>query len=223
MRKPAESKTSYFLSKKGKKVLKISLILSVVVLGAGFFLYAYLSYAGKLTYEKYLEGKDFYLKAQAEEDKQQEKSDLKKAAELFEEIISRKFFSGNKQEVFVYLADCFYRLGESDKSINLIKDFLKRYPKSYFSPWMRLKIASIYEEKGNYEEAIKYYQIIRERYAQTSVAPEAVLGEARCCEALGRKEAALKLYQNLISRYPLSSQAKIAEAKLQNFARTNEG
>jgi len=207
----------YFKSARGKKVLKFSLILVVVVLVLAGGLYTYASYVKKESFEKYSRAQDLYLQAIGKEGKEKIE-DLEKAAKLFKEVTSHKFWSYNKEETLFYLADCFYRLGNLEKSIEALKELQEKYSSGYFYPWVRLKMALIYEQMEEYKKAIKVYRGIQERFSQTSVAPEALLGEARCQELTGNKEEALKIYQNLISRYPLSPQAEIAEAKLQHLS-----
>ncbi len=217
MGKLSKNKIMDLLSVRKKRILKLSLIFSiaVAVLVAGLFIY--LNYVNRLTYEKYLLAQDLYLQAEQEQNEEKVES-LGKAATLFEKVIAQKLWFGNREEIFFYLADCLYRLGNYEKSIKTLEEFQKKYPRSYFSPWARLKMALIYEEMEKYKQAIKIYEIIKEKYAQNPVAPEALLGEARCRELTGDKEGAIKMYRNLISRYPLSYQAKIAEVKLQYFS-----
>lgn len=217
MKNSAKDRVSQFLSEREKKILKISLISGavIVILVAG--IYTYINHANKMAYSKYLEAKDLYVQAEAKEEGEKMK-ELKRATALFKEVIANKLFLGSKEEAFIYLINCLYELGDYDEDVKVIQNFEKRYPRSYFSPWMRLKMALIYEQMGKYKEAKDNYKIIREKYAQSSIAPEALLGEARCQEALGNKGEAIKIYQNLVSRYPLSYQAKVAEAKLQDFS-----
>lgn len=211
-----KNKISYFKSEKGKRVLKLSLMFGVAAAVLVGGLYMYVSHINKVSYEKYVKAQDLYLQAIREDEKKE--GSLKKAAELFEEVISQRLWFGNKEEALFYLADCLYRSGSLEESVQTLEKFKEDYPSSYFSPWVQLKLALIYEQMGSYQQAINLYERIKKEHAQTSVAPEAFLGQARCQELLHSKEEAFKTYQRLISRYPLSPQAEIADVKLQHFS-----
>ncbi len=216
IKKFIESKILYLKSSQGKRLLKLSLTSGTVALVLIVVFYIYLNNVNKKTYEKYLQAQNLYL-MNVEEQQNEENGDFQQAIKLFEEVIGQRFWSGNKQEAFFYLADSLFRLESYEESIQVLKEFEKKYPNSYFYSWAKLKSALIYEQMGNYQQAIQLYETIKEEYAQTFVAPEAFLGQARCQEFTGNKEEAIEIYQALISRYPLSSQAALAEAKLQYF------
>ena len=213
----AKNKLLYFKSSQGKRLLKLSLTSGTVAIVLIAVFYIYLNNINKKTYTKYLQAQNLYL-VNVEKQQKEENGDFQQATKLFEEVIGQRFWSGNKQEAFFYLADCLFRLESYEKSIQILKEFEKKYPNSYFYSWAKLKRALIYEQMGDYPQAIQLYEIIKEKYAQAFVAPEAFLGQARCQELTGNKEEAVKIYQVLISRYPLSSQAALAEAKLQYFS-----
>ncbi|MBC7188877.1 tetratricopeptide repeat protein [Candidatus Aerophobetes bacterium] len=198
-----------------RKSFLVFLVCIIIIFagGAGFYIYAH--YQNKSGYQKYIQARTFYF--QREENGEQQINNLNKAVKLFRELLGMSFWSGNKEEVFFYLGDSLYRLGDTEGSLKVFSEFNRRYPSSYFSPFVKLKIAFIYEEKKDYAEAIKFYRSIYQDYGRSAVAPEALLGEARCQEASGNIEEAQKLYQTLISRYPLSFQAQIAEAKVQQL------
>lgn len=206
---------SYSKSDQGKRVLKRLLVVVVVGVVVGGGIYAYAGYVKKTTQEKYTRAQNIYTEAVQTEGA--DKQNLHTAAKLFEEVASRNFWSYNRQEALFYLADCFYRLGELEKSVQKLKEFEKKYPSSYFSPWAQLKLALIYEEQGEYQKAINLYGGIGEQHPQSPVAPEALLGRARCQEIIHNQQEAIKIYRTLISRYPLSPQSNIAKVKLQHL------
>lgn len=208
-----KDKILYFKSPKGKRELRLFIVTGIVVVGVVTGFYFYTAYTNKSTYDKFVQAQSLYLQAGGDKEK------LKKAIKLYQEVINQRFWWGNKEEALFNLADCFYLLQDYSNSINVLKEFEKKYPKSYFSPWVRLKLAFIYEKTGKYKQAVKIYKEVAKKYAQSSVAPEALLGEARCQEILGNTKEAVKIYQTLISRYPLSAQAAAGEAKLQSFNR----
>ena len=214
MEKSIKDTLTYLASAQGKRVVKVYLIIGVVIAASVVGFYIYVRHFDKLADQKYVLAQNLYLQA-AEKEEKEKIEDLRKAAVLFEEIINQRFWSGSKEEVLFYRADCLYRLGSYEESIQTLKEFERKYPHSYFASWVRLKTALVYEEVQDYHQAIQSYEIIEEKYAQTSVAPEALLGQARCQELLENQEEAIKIYQNLISRYPLSSQAGVAQGRLQ--------
>lgn len=216
MHRLKKSKLSYFQSPEGRKKFRSLIIFGVVVIamGGGFYLYA--AKVNRSTYQKFIQAQNLYLQANREEKEKVEK--LKKAAQLFQEVIAQKLWWGSKEEALFYLASCFYQLRDYRKSIQVMEEFDQRFPRSYFSPWVKLRLAWVYEEIGEHQRAIKLYEEIGRKYAQSSVAPEALLGQARCQEYLGNEKEAIEIYKILLSRYPLSTQAALGEARLQKLA-----
>jgi len=207
----------YFKSPQGRKSLKLvtTVGVGIAVVVAGF--YFYIAHINRLTYDKFIQAQKLYLNAAS--NKEMDKEKLKKAIKLYKEVVNQKFWWGGKEEALFYLADCLYLLKDYSGSINVLKEFEQRYRKSYFSPWVMLKLALIYEKTGKFKRAIEVYREVVKKYAQSPTAPEALLGEARCQEILGNTKEAIKIYQTLVSRYPLSAQAALGEAKLQDFNR----
>jgi len=142
-----------------------------------------------------------------------------KAKDLYENILSRYPWCGNKKEVLFYLGNCLYSLGEYEKAIKILRRFNEKYKDDYFSPWIKVKLAFAYEQTGKYKEAINAYEEILKKYSDSSLAPEALLGMARCQELSKRWDEALKSYESLLSRYPLFEQTAVAEVKIQQLKR----
>jgi len=214
--KIVQKEFSFLRSPEGKRILKLLTIsiLVIMVIVVGVFLYV--TDVNRKTYEKFVRARSLYLqaKATAEEEKL---TKLREAVSLFEEVTKQKTWWGNKEEALFYLASCLHELGDDERSVLILQEFEKKFPRSYFSPWVKLKLGLLYENKKDYRKAEKIYQEIVEKFGQSSVAPEALLGQARCKESQGSYEEARKLYSLLISRYPLSSQAILGEAKLQQL------
>ena len=213
-----KEKFSYLRTREGKRLLKISIISLVVIIGVGIGVYSYISYVNRLSEKKFVQAKNFYFQAQNEDKVDEREKTLEKAKNLFQEVVSQKFWWSNKQEAYLYLADCYYMLGDLDESIKILEEFNGKYPRSYFSSWAKLKLALIYEKKKSYNKAIEVYQQIEKEYPQSSIAPEALLGQARCQERVGNKKKAVEIYRRLISRYPLSNEAVLGKVILQKFA-----
>lgn len=212
-----KNKIRYFQTPEGKRLLKISAVTVAVAVGIGAGVYFFITNARTAAEQKFVRAQNLYLEAQNVEEEQQSRQKLEQAKQLFRDLIHQRFWQKDKQEAFLYLADCYYRLGEIEKSIQTLEEFEEKYPHSYFAPWAILKHALLYERIDKYEEAIQVYNRIEEEYPQSPVAPEALLGEARCQEELNNTEKAIEVYRTLISRYPLSNESAIGEAKLQQY------
>lgn len=219
MRDLSKIKFSYFSFRtaEGKRRLIILLIIVVILAGIGGGFYLYLNNLNKKFHQKFTQAQNLYFEAKTVQEQEKKVEKLKKAAQIYQEVIQQRFWSGNREEAFFYLANTFYELGDYQESIRVLEEFRKKFPDSYFSPWANLKLALIYEKTEKYQEALELYENIGQRYPQSSVAPEALLGQARCQEYLNNEKEAIKIYRTLVSRYPLSAQAALGEAKLQEL------
>jgi len=154
-----------------------------------------------------------YRKAQnSPEEKRRE--EYEQAKILYKDILER-FLVRDKKKVLFYLGSSLYYLEEYGEAARIFQQFVDRYGRDYFSPWVEIRLAASYEEIGEFQKAIKVYELTLREHPESPLGPQGNLGIARCHELQGKWQEAQKAYQELISRYPLSPEKEIAEARIQ--------
>ena len=107
-----------------------------------------------------------------------------------------------------------YRKEKYEESITGFKTFLKEYPKSKLADNAAFWIGESHMALKQYEQAILAFQKVIKQYPKGNKVPNALLRQALAFDALNDKTSAKLLLKKLIKQYPKSSEAKIAENKL---------
>jgi len=205
-----------------KKIKRRFLLYVSLTIGIAAFLIAFFVFQNEMNRKAQAEFKlaiSCYQEAVNSQDSKEKLAKYQEARDLYEDILSRYPLYRNKKEVFFYLGNCLYYLGEYDEAGRILQKFGEKYKDDYFSPWVMVKLAFTYEQRKKYQEAIKVYEDVLKRYPESSIAPEALLGVARCQELAKEWDKALKSYEELLSRYPLSEEAAVGEVKIQQLKR----
>ncbi|MEA1964518.1 MAG: tetratricopeptide repeat protein [Candidatus Aerophobetes bacterium] len=169
--------------------------------------------------EKFRLATSYYY--QAENSKGKEKTEKYREAEaLYREILSK--FWVNKKDTLFYLGNCLHSLKEFEKAARVLKRFERKYTNDYFTPWVEIKLASIYEQKREYGKAIDFYNKVFEKYPQSCLAPQALLGAGRCLQLQEKWDKAQQNYEKLTSRYPLSKEKEMAQVKIQQLKQKSD-
>ncbi len=204
----------FLKSRVDRRKLRIYCIVGGIGIAAVVSFWIYAGQMEKLSFRKFKEANSYYTEAKGQEEKEKAIQGYKKAQSLYEQLLSRYHWINNQDEVLFNLSDCLYALKDYDGAVRGLNELMENHQDSYFSPWVGLKLASIYEEEKEYLLAIEFYKKVQEEYGDSSVGPNAIFGIGRCQELLGKKKEALESYQMLVSRYPLSEEAKIGEMKI---------
>jgi len=197
-----------------RKRLFIYLLVGGAVAASLTTLSIFQSRANRNMQEKFRLANSYYYEAENSEGEESTKK-YREAEALYKEILSR--FWVDKKDILFYLGNCLYSLKDYEEAAEVLQRFERKYANEYFTPWVEIKLASIYEQKEEYEKAIDFYNKIFEKYPQSSLAPQALLGAGRCLQLQGKWDRAQHNYEELLSRYPLSKEKEIAQVKIQQL------
>ena len=198
----------------GLKRLLTYFLVGGVIVASLTTLFIFQSKANKNAQEKFRLAASYYYEAENSEGEERTKK-YREAKTLYKEILSK--FWVDKKDTLFYLGSCLYSLKEYEEAAEVLQRFEHKYANEYFTPWVEIKLASIYEQKKEYGKAIDFYNKIFEKYPNSSLAPQALLGAGRCLQLQGKWDKARHNYEELLSRYPLSKKKEIAQVKIQQL------
>jgi predicted negative regulator of RcsB-dependent stress response len=196
------------IQERRKTVLRYGAIILVVLLAIPAFLfYDYTSRkkAKTLEYEAYKIYQNIY---QAQPLTKEER--YKKALDIFK----KSYDTRKAPSVLLYIAACYYELGNYDEAIKTLKDFTQRYEKEEkLVPLAYEKLAMAYERKSDTKEAMKaleaLYNLKGDIYKDL-----ALVESARLLEREGKTDEAMKKYKELSDKFPGSPFSDEAKTKL---------
>jgi tetratricopeptide (TPR) repeat protein len=131
-------------------------------------------------------------------------------------IVDNYGSSETGEQAKIYLADCYYYLGDYDNALKYFKDYDgsdKFLEASAFAGE-----AEVYEVRGNFEKAAEYYDRAASRDSKSFLAPQYLVGAARNYIEIGRKDRAIELLTRVQKNFANSPYAGnvdyyLAEAK----------
>ena len=191
-----------------KTVLRYGAIILVVLLAIPAFLfYDYTSRkkAKALEYDAYKIYQNIYQTQQLPGDER-----YKKALDIFK----KSYETRKTPSVLLYIAGCYYELGNYDEAIRTLKDFTQRYEdEDDLIPLAYEKLAMAYERKGDTKEALKTLESLYnlKGYIYKDLA---LIESARLLEKEGKTDEAMKKYKELSEKFPNSPFSDEAKAKL---------
>lgn len=196
------------IQERRKTVLRYGAIILVVLLAIPAFLfYDYTSRkkAKTLEYEAYKIYQNIY---QAQPITKEER--YKKSLDIFK----KSYDTRKSPSVLLYIAGCYYELGNYDEAIKTLKDFTQRYEKEEkLVPLAYEKLAMAYERKSDTKEAMKtletLYNLKGDIYKDL-----ALVESARLLEREGKTDEAMKKYKELSEKFPSSPFSDEAKTKL---------
>jgi tetratricopeptide (TPR) repeat protein len=203
-----------------KKTATISGIMLVLFMGVIF---------GWLFYTKYLEAKaqfflyqacnEYYQKEIEEENNNRfnpgKKSNIDIALNKFRMIIDEYPCSQAANFAFLYLGNCYYKLGDYDHSIIHYNKLLKRkFKVNYLTPFVLDSLGYSYQANRDYEKAINYFNKTIKKSENSLLVQESYLNLGRCYEKLNKKKEAVGIYQELVAKYPDSFYKDLVEWKI---------
>jgi TolA-binding protein len=107
------------------------------------------------------------------------------------------------------LAWCAFRRGDSDRTIERIEDFCKRFPGDALEPELRVLEGEAHLDAGRPKEALAVYRLVTAEPFEDA----ALRGQGFACAALGDHANAARAFGDLVERFPKSR--FLAEATLQ--------
>ncbi len=131
-------------------------------------------------------------------------------------IVDNYGSSETGEQAKIYLADCYYYLGDYDNALKYFKDYDgsdKFLEASAFAGE-----AEVYEVRGNFEKAAEYYDRAASRDSKSFLAPQYLVGAARNYIEIGKKDRAIELLTRVQKNFANSPYAGnvdyyLAEAK----------
>ncbi len=126
--------------------------------------------------------------------------------------------SESGEEAKIYLADCYYYLGDYDDALKYFKDY--GGSDRFLEASAYAGMAEVYEIKGDYEKAAEYYDRAASRDSKSFLAPQYLVGAAKSYVKIGKKDRAIELLTRVkrdFSGSPYASNVDyyLAEARVQ--------
>ncbi len=117
----------------------------------------------------------------------------------------------------VYLADCYYYLGDYTDAMKYFKDY--DGSDNFLKASADAGVAEVYEIWGDHQKAAEYYQRAASRDSKNFLAPQYLIGAARNYIKVGKKDRAVGLLARVQKDFPDSPYATnldyyMAEAKV---------
>jgi tol-pal system protein YbgF len=110
-----------------------------------------------------------------------------------------------------------YRDGKYEEAIVGFRTFLKTFPKSDRADNANFWIGESYMALKQYEQAILAYQEVIKNYPKGNKVPSALLRQAFAFLEIKDQTSAKLLLNRVVKNYPASSEAKIAQKKLETI------
>ena len=107
-----------------------------------------------------------------------------------------------------------YKNEQYNEALSSFESFLEQYPKSDLADNAQFWIGECYMELGEYEQAILAYEDVINKYPKGNKVPNAMLRQGIAFLEMNDKDSATIFLQRLIEKYPDSSEAKVAQKKL---------
>lgn len=107
-----------------------------------------------------------------------------------------------------------FQRGEPQKSVQTLRGFVNRNPKSDVVPYAQFWIGEGYYRQGKFNEAILAYNEVLVGSPKSDRVPAALLRQASAFAELGDKIDARLILQKLISEHPASPEAASAKRQL---------
>ena len=101
-----------------------------------------------------------------------------------------------------------------DDALQVLQDFLDKYPTHPLASAGDLSYAEILEAQGKTDEAVARYEEVSAKYPESFSAPLAAIAEANILQAQAKIEEARRLYENFIAQFPDSIFSQEAMAQM---------
>jgi len=132
-------------------------------------------------------------------------------------IVDNYGSSESGEQAKIYLADCYYYLGDYDNTMKYFEDYDGSDKLLQASAYAGE--AEVYEVEGNFEKAAEYYDRAASRDSKSFLVPQYLVGASRNYIKIGKKDRAIELLTRVEKNFANSPYAGnvdyyLAEAKL---------
>ncbi|BCB97319.1 tetratricopeptide repeat domain protein [Dissulfurispira thermophila] len=131
------------------------------------------------------------------------------------EIFKKSYTSRKKSDVLLYIANCYYELGNYDESIKTLKELVNQFSDPKILSLAYYKMSFAYIKKGDMSSAIDSLNNIL-NIKDIPLQDMALLETAKMLELSGKTEDAKNKYKELINKFPKSALLNEARARLEN-------
>ena len=115
--------------------------------------------------------------------------------------------------VLLYIANCYYELGNFDEAIKVLKDLINQYTDPKITSLAYYKMAMTYIKRGDMNNALNTFGIITS-IKDFPLQDMALFESAKTLEAIGRIQEAKNKYKELINKFPKSPLIGEAQIRL---------
>ncbi|MBI3592719.1 MAG: tetratricopeptide repeat protein [Nitrospirae bacterium] len=183
------------------------LVFGVVVIAvSSFFIYNKVttSKALELEYEGY---KIFYGESQAQ---------IAPPADRFKNALEKfkaSYAARKNPAVLLYIANCYYELGNLDETLKTLKDLTTQYSDPKIISLAYYKMAMTYVRKGDMTNALNTLNSLAS-IKDSPLQDMALLESGKILESMGKTDDARKKYNELINKFPKSSLVNEAQTRV---------
>ncbi len=133
-------------------------------------------------------------------------------------IVDNYGSSETGEQAKIYLADCYYYLGDYDNAMKYFKDY--DGSDKLLETSADAGIAEVYEISKDFEKSAEYYDRAASRDSKSFLTPQYLIGAARSYIKIGKKDRAIDLLNRVQKNFPDSPYATnldyyMAEAKVE--------
>ncbi|MCK4233105.1 tetratricopeptide repeat protein [candidate division WOR-3 bacterium] len=144
-----------------------------------------------------------------------ENGNFKDAVGGYQEIIQLHGGTRAGKISTLFLANCYYFVGDMDNALEFYEKALKLLKKNpNWASASEMGIASVYEQKGSFDAAIESYNNVISNYENSPARIDAFHSKARCLEFMNRYPEAIEVYSAIESEYPDTDFANEAKQRI---------
>lgn len=109
------------------------------------------------------------------------------------------------------------RRGQTDQSVNVFEDFLKKYPKSRLAADAIYWIGEARFAAGRFDEAVLQFDRVIKEFPGSRKELNALLKQGLAFEKMGDRSSAKIIFQKLVQEKPHTPQARVASSRLKSL------
>jgi len=141
---------------------------------------------------------------------------IDEAIELQKEIIDKMKPSAKQLAIKItHLAYLYFEKGEYQQGIKLLKEFIKKYPKTEEASMVYISLINHYKKMKEYDKILKECENILKNWPPTYwIVPYALLEKGLVYEKLKRYDKAIEIFKEIINKYPTTDFAKLSKIQV---------
>lgn len=139
-----------------------------------------------------------------------------KAIELQKEIIEKRKLSDKELAIkIIHLAYLYFEKGKYQQGIKLLKEFIKKHPKTEEASMVYISLISHYKKREEYDKILKECENIVKNWPSTYwIVPYALLEKGLVYEKLKKYDKAIEIFKEIINKYPNTDFAKLSKIQV---------